>query len=63
MKTVLFFQYPWRLWRERLSGVYRYARKVGWHVQVMEWRRTGLPVRDAIRFWKPVGCMVEGGYV
>ena len=25
-----FFQYPWRLLRERLAGVYRYAKKCGY---------------------------------
>ena len=41
-KSVIFFQYPWRFWRERLSGIYRYAEKVGWQVQVLEYGRTVL---------------------
>ncbi len=62
MRNVIFFQYPWRLWRERLSGVYRYAEKAGWAVQVQEYGRTVLSVRKALAFWKPDGCIVEGGY-
>ena len=62
MKNVLFFQYPWRLWRERLSGVCRYAGKSGWHVSVAEYGRNFESVREAMRFWKPDGVIVEGGY-
>ena len=62
MKNIVFFQYPWRLWRQRLRGGYRYAKKVGWHVQVIEYGRTALAAQKAIRFWRPDGCIVEGGY-
>lgn len=61
-RNVIFFQYPWRLWRERLAGVYRYAEKADWAVQVLEYGRTALSVRKALAFWKPDGCIVEGGY-
>lgn len=61
-KSVIFFQYPWRFWRERLSGIYRYAEKVGWQVQVLEYGRTVLSARKALAFWRPDGCIVEGGY-
>lgn len=62
MKNVIFFQYPWRLWRERLAGIYRYAEHAGWHVQVLEYGRMTLPVAKALEFWRPDGCIVEGGY-
>lgn len=62
MKHVLFFQYPWRLWRDRLKGIYRYAERADWHVQVAEYGRTALTVRKVLQFWKPDGCIVEGGY-
>ena len=61
--TILYLQYIWRLSSNRLGGIYRYARKAGWHVQVLEWGRTDMPTRDALRFWRPAGCIVEGGYV
>ena len=64
MKTrnVLFFQYPWRLWRERLAGVYRYAKKVGWQVSVAEYGRNFESIPAALKFWRPDGLIVEGGY-
>lgn len=62
MKNIVFFQYPWRLWRNRLRGVYRYAEKADWRVQVVEYGRTALTVRKAVQFWRPDGCIVEGGY-
>ena len=61
-RNVLFFQYPWRLWRERLAGVYRYAKKAGWQVSVAEYGRNFESVPEALRFWRPDGIIVEGGY-
>ena len=64
MKTrnILFFQYPWRLWRDRLAGIYRYARKAGWHVSVAEYGRNFESIAAALKFWRPDGLIVEGGY-
>ena len=64
MKTrnVLFFQYPWRLWRERLAGVYRYAKKARWQVSVAEYGRNFESIAAALRFLRPDGLIVEGGY-
>ena len=64
MKTrnILFFQYPWRLWRERLAGVYRYAKKAGWQVGVAEYGRNFESIAAALNFWHPDGLIVEGGY-
>ena len=61
-RNVLFFQYPWRLWRERLAGVYRYAKKAGWQVSVAEYGRNFESIDAALRFWRPDGLIVEGGY-
>ena len=57
MKTrnILFFQYPWRLWRERLAGVYRYAKKAGWQVGVAEYGRNFESIAAALNFWHPDG--------
>ena len=60
MKTVLYFQHPWRLWRTRLAGVYRYAAKAGWHVQVADCGLTTPTIRDALSFHHPDGCIVDG---
>lgn len=59
MKNIVYFQYPWRMWRVRLSGIYRYAAGAGWRVQVIEHGLTSLPVRKALAFWRPDGCIVE----
>lgn len=59
VKTILYFQYPWRLWRARLAGIYRYAAKAGWRVQMVEHGLTAASVAGAMRFWEPDGCIVE----
>ena len=61
-RNILFFQYPWRLWRERLAGIYRYAKGAGWHVSVAEYGRNFDSISDALKFWRPDGIIVEGGY-
>jgi len=62
MKNVLFFQYPWRLWRDRLAGVCRYAKKARWQVSVAEYGRNFESIAAALKFWRPDGLIVEGGY-
>ena len=62
-RNILFFQYPWRLWRERLAGVYRYAKKVRWQVSVAEYGRNFESIDAALKFWRPDGLIVEGGYM
>lgn len=57
--NIVYFQYPWRFWRTRLAGIYRYAASAGWRVQVIEHGLTALPVAKAIAFWRPDGCIVE----
>ena len=59
VKNIAYFPYPWRQWRVRLAGIYRYAEHAGWHVQVIEHGLTALPVRQALKFWNPDGCIVE----
>lgn len=59
-KSILFLQYPWRLWRTRLAGIYRYAAKAGWNVQIAEYGLTSIPIRRELGFWHPDGCIVEG---
>ena len=61
-RNILFFQYPWRLWRERLAGIYRYAKGAGWRVSVAEYGRNFDSISDALKFWSPDGIIVEGSY-
>ena len=60
MKTVLYFQYPWRLWRVRLSGVYRHASRARWRIHVVEGGLGTMSVREALDFYRPDGCIVDG---
>ena len=59
LKNVLYFQFPWRLWRVRLAGIYRYAERAGCNVQMVEHGITAQPVNKALEFWNPDGCIVE----
>lgn len=60
MDIVLFFQSTEQLsWRKKLSGVHRFAREHNWFVQVIERFATAEEIRNAIRHWNPVGCLVD----
>lgn len=62
MKNVLYFQWPWRMWLDRATGIYRYAGAHGWNVDAV---KGGHPIPDiprSLSFWRPDGCIVEGGY-
>ena len=62
MKTVLFFISSTRhTCRDRLEGIYRYARGHDWHVQVVERVFHKVNVRELLDFWKPVGIIAECG--
>jgi len=57
---VLYFQSSWsKSWRDKLSGVYRFADSAGWHVQVIENRLSPSDVLPTIRRWHPIGCLVD----
>ena len=59
---VLFFQSTWsKSWRDKLTGAFEYADKTGWHIQVVEAGTTTSSVRDVLRKWNPIGCMVDRG--
>ena len=36
MKTVLYFRLQWRLCQRHADGVFRYARKAGWKVRLID---------------------------
>lgn len=46
-------------WRNKLAGVYRYAREVGWQVQSVDAKTLGLSARHLLEQWQPVGCIVD----
>ena len=44
---------------EMLTGVREFAQGTDWNIQSIEFNGHPFPVRDLIRFWSPVGCIVE----
>jgi len=46
-------------WRNKLAGVYRYAREAGWQVQSVDVKARDVPVRRLLEQWRPVGCIVD----
>jgi len=60
VKNVLCFQHPWRFWRVRLAGIYRYATRARWQMQLVEDDVGTMSVREAIAFFAPDGCIVNG---
>ena len=62
MKTILFFISSTRhTCRDRLEGIYRYARGHDWHVQVVERAFHKVDVRRQLDFWRPIGVIAECG--
>lgn len=62
MKTILFFISSTRhTCRNRLEGIYRYARGHDWHVQVVERAFHKVDVRRQLDFWRPIGVIAECG--
>lgn len=59
MKTVLYFRFQWRLCQRYASGVYRYARKAGWRVQLIDAGRNTPSARQAIDWWRADGCIAD----
>lgn len=73
-KVVLLFRSSlFELSEDMTNGIYDYARRCGWHVQMVEHGAAradsgssnavnpGALVRQAFDFWKPSGCIVEMG--
>ena len=42
-----------------LAGIRDFAQGTDWNIQAVEFNGKPFPVRDLIRFWSPVGCIVE----
>ena len=60
MDIILFFQSTLRKsWRQKLAGVHRFALEHGWFVQVVSKSASTAEIRDALKEWRPVGCIVD----
>jgi len=61
-KTVLFFQSTVnKSWRDKLQGVYRYAREADWQIQILPVGMNTTQLRQQFKLWKPLGCLVDRG--
>lgn len=62
MKAVLYFQASGKVSaRQKLEGVYDFARTHDWDVQVVESGSTASKAAELVRFWEPNGVIVECG--
>ena len=60
--TILFFQSATmtsKSWRDKLSGVYRFATEVGWQVQMIPMDSSATVIRETIGLYRPIGCIVD----
>ena len=61
-KIVLYFQAAnmhSKSWRDKIVGVYKYAEKSKWQVQMVQTGATGAEIRSMLDIWKPIGCIVD----
>lgn len=64
-KVVLFFQAATlrsKAWRDKLAGIYNYARKKRWQVQTVQYGASAEEIRHMLRIWKPIGCIVDRSF-
>ncbi len=60
MDIILFFQSTLqKSWWQKLAGVHRFALEHGWFVQVVSKSASAAEIRDALKEWRPVGCIVD----
>ena len=61
-KVVLFFQAATlrsKAWRDKLAGVYRYAGKAKWQVQMVQSGASADEINYMLDVWKPIGCIID----
>ena len=61
-KVVLFFQAATlrsKAWRDKLAGVYRYADKAKWQVQMVQSGASADEINYMLDVWKPIGCIID----
>lgn len=60
MKTVLFFHTSQRqAWRKEMNGAFRFAKTRRWRIQTIEPTKRPPRIEALLRFWNPIGCLVE----
>ena len=43
-----------------LAGVREEAANMDWHVEEIEVQRLKHPIKTVLKYWKPIGCILEG---
>ena len=62
MNVVLtFFDENGRTFVECMEGIFRFASKSKWHIENIGHMDRDEDIRSILDFWKPIGCIVEGG--
>ena len=60
MDIILLFQSTTqKSWRQKLSGVHRFARERNWFVQIVNSFSSASEIRGALATWRPAGCLVD----
>jgi LacI family transcriptional regulator len=60
MDIILFFQSTLRKsWQQKLAGVHMFAQERGWFVQVISLFNSPEEIRNALKEWHPIGCLVD----
>ena len=58
--VVLFFQSATaKSWQDKIVGVYRFAQRAGWQVQVVNAHGKRAEITEALDLWQPIGCIVD----
>ena len=60
MKIVLVFSTSLgKVATEMMAGIREFAQRCKWNVQHIEFDGTPFPIRDLLKLWSPIGCIVE----
>lgn len=61
-KVVLYFQAATlrsKAWRDKLAGIYSFATKAHWQVQMVPSGATPEDIQYMLDSWKPIGCIID----
>lgn len=62
VKIVLaFFDSNTQVYQRKLDGMQRFAATQRWHIENITLQEQSEKIHKLLEFWKPVGCIVEGG--
>lgn len=61
-KIVLYFQAATlrsKSWRDKIAGIYKYAEKAHWQVQLVQSGVSADEIKYMLKTWQPIGCIVD----